>query len=459
MKILWWLGIVGLVFTAARTFAAGSERRLHLSQVEASSYLVNDWNRFQENYVPLYIGDDDPQTAWNDGIDGSPAGQWLRLHVSALPGTTRVRLQVRNGYQKNHKIYAANARLRDATLVLLPSGVKKDVELADLFGWQELTIDQPAGPVEAVELRVRSVYEGTKYDDLAISDVQVHVTSTAAENPAFEKARYEKILTWKQERLAAARLFKTNAAKTLPIAGQYAVSAGDKERPARKLPQCQETSCYLANEVEEARGNPAAAKHAAALDRAVKLARDGFKQMTPVKAVAQVKRPLPAVDGLCRPSLDFCEEDPCFQALPMPLNGQLAFLDAANVGILGVKGTPTADVALSKELPACKTRAGTTLAWAHQGPRGADGAPGRLEALLLYQCALTMGREGYFPASAVQLLVYDGEGKLQLSASQNYAALYEWRAGESGPLLARGWRMSGGSPDVKIEEAVMVARK
>src|SRR4051794_16192254 len=148
------------------------ERRLHLAQVEASSYLVNDWNKFQENYVPLYIGDDDPATAWNDGVDGSPVGQWLRMRVTALPGTTKVRLRVRNGYQKNAKIFAANARFRGATLVLLPSGVKKDVELADAQGWQDLTVEQPAGPLEAVELRVRSVYEGKKYDDLALSDAQ-----------------------------------------------------------------------------------------------------------------------------------------------------------------------------------------------------------------------------------------------------------------------------------------------
>jgi hypothetical protein len=37
------------------------ERRLHVANAEASSYLINDWNKFQENYLPLYVGDDDPQ--------------------------------------------------------------------------------------------------------------------------------------------------------------------------------------------------------------------------------------------------------------------------------------------------------------------------------------------------------------------------------------------------------------
>jgi hypothetical protein len=456
MKTAWWS--LGVLLLGSSASAEPVERRLHLSQVEASSYLINDWNRFQENYVPLYTGDDDPVTAWNDGVEGSPAGQWLRFHVSTLPGTTRVKLRVRNGYQKNQKIYAANARLRGATIVLLPSGVKKDVELTDAFGWQDLTVDQPAGPVEAVELRVRTIYAGTKYDDLAISDVQVHVTSTAAENPAYEKARFDKILAWKKERLAAAKLFKTTAAKVLPIAGQYAISADEQVRP-QKDNRCKERTCYVANELAFAKGSPGGVKHAAALDRAVKLAREGFKSMAPVKAVARVPRPVPAVDGLCKPSLDVCEEDPCFQALPMPLGGQLAFLDAAGVGVLSVKDTPPVAAALDKEVPACKTRAGTKLAWAQQGPRGADGGPGKLEALLLFECGLVMGREGYYPQSTIQLLVYDGEGHLEVSAGTNYAAIYEWRAGEAGPLVASGWHTSDGSADVKIAEAVTVARK
>jgi hypothetical protein len=46
------------------------ERRLHVAAAESSSYLINDWNKFQENYLPLYVGDDDPRTAWSLKTEG-----------------------------------------------------------------------------------------------------------------------------------------------------------------------------------------------------------------------------------------------------------------------------------------------------------------------------------------------------------------------------------------------------
>src|SRR5688572_1931840 len=66
--------------------AAGpaKERRLHVASAEASSFLVNDWNKFQENYLPLYVGDDDPKTAWSLKTEG--IGEWLRVHVTQMEG-------------------------------------------------------------------------------------------------------------------------------------------------------------------------------------------------------------------------------------------------------------------------------------------------------------------------------------------------------------------------------------
>src|SRR6188768_4426143 len=62
------------------------ERRLHVASAEASSYLVNDWDKFQENYLPLYVGDDDPKTAWSLKTEG--VGEWLRVHTTQMEGAT-----------------------------------------------------------------------------------------------------------------------------------------------------------------------------------------------------------------------------------------------------------------------------------------------------------------------------------------------------------------------------------
>src|SRR5688572_22276739 len=101
--------VLSLVFLAnwpAVAFAEPVERRLHVDQAAASSFLWNDWNRFQENYHPLYIGDDDPKTAWVEGIDGNGEGEWIRLAVSELEGATRVRLRLRSGYHKSKSLFA-----------------------------------------------------------------------------------------------------------------------------------------------------------------------------------------------------------------------------------------------------------------------------------------------------------------------------------------------------------------
>lgn len=166
------VGALALVL-AVGSAAAGEavERRLYTDTAEASSFLWGDWNRFIENYHPNYVGDDDAKTAWVEGSAGSGAGEWLRLQVTPLEGTTTVRLKIRNGYQKSKGLFAANARAKDVVVRLLPSKTELKATLTDKDGWQELTIAQPAGPMRAVELKVGSVYEGSKYKDLCISDV------------------------------------------------------------------------------------------------------------------------------------------------------------------------------------------------------------------------------------------------------------------------------------------------
>ena len=77
------------------------ERRLHPDRATASSFLWNDWNRFQENYHPLYLVDDDPKTAWVEGVAGHGDGEWVKVHTTRVAAVTKVRLRLRNGYHKS----------------------------------------------------------------------------------------------------------------------------------------------------------------------------------------------------------------------------------------------------------------------------------------------------------------------------------------------------------------------
>src|SRR5258706_8950762 len=113
------------------------ERRLFADQVSGSSFLWNDWNRFQENYLPLYVSDDDPKTAWTEGADSNGEGEWIRMQVTEMDGATKVRLRMRAGYQKSESLWKKNTRPKEATIKLLPGGQTTKVTLADQWGWQE----------------------------------------------------------------------------------------------------------------------------------------------------------------------------------------------------------------------------------------------------------------------------------------------------------------------------------
>src|SRR5262245_42939928 len=104
-----------------------TERRLHTDNVDASTFLWNDWNKFVENYHPNYIADDDAKTAWVEGAKNSGDGEWVRVNVTPLDNTTKVRLRIRNGYQKSKDLYKANARAKGITVRLLPSKLEKKV--------------------------------------------------------------------------------------------------------------------------------------------------------------------------------------------------------------------------------------------------------------------------------------------------------------------------------------------
>jgi len=314
-----------------------------------------------------------------------------------------------------------------------------------------------------VELRFgAAVYPGSKYDDLCISDVQLLVTATTPDNPAFEKGRLERILKWKAERLAAAKLFKTAAAKSLPVGPQYRVRV-DEERakpPGKDNPCKRDWLCRMREVLQESQKDPSAVQtHAAALGRALALVEKGLGGMAPVQAVARDKRKLPAVDGLCMPGINSCFDDGCYEAFPLPGAGQVAFLQTAGVGVLDVTDAPAlADVLAGKPTECRRRDVIKTWGWALRGKPGADGvAP--LETLYLASCGMVESREGYMEAFDAQLLVYDKQGKLELLVTPWDVAAVRWRAGPTGPLIAGGRRVTARGSSLTLDEAVSVAAK
>ncbi|MEO6951821.1 MAG: hypothetical protein ABI321_08400 [Polyangia bacterium] len=414
--------LVGLVLLVASSAiaapAAPVERRLHIGQAEASSFDRNDYNRFEENYLPLYVADDDATTAWTEGVPGDGTGQWLRVRFSSMKGATKIRLRIRNGYQKSHRLFAANERARKVTFTLLPGNTKTEKELTDTEGWQEVVLEQSSGVVAGVELKIGSVFPGKKYEDLCISDVQVFVTAETPDNPAFEKSVLDKVKKWKADRVDAAKAF-ARAAKDRPlsIASSYEVNRTDT--PAQSA-----SNHGFFSLVDRLDPKLLGAEERAAMTEAKAWLGKEAASFQPVSLGLGGRAKLPTVDGMCTPVLGSCEYDGCdapnapFDDMPLLTTDSFKLIEAKDRPALARLFDGTA----AKLWPACNSKDGAVLAWAVR-----QGDDRKTRALVVMRCAVVEGREGSYISSEAQLLVYDEKGKLRLSAGPKITTSYAWK--------------------------------
>jgi hypothetical protein len=441
--------LLTLLTATALAQSAPVERRLYADRVDASSFLWNDWNRFQENYHPNYVMDGDPSTAWVEGAATDGVGEWLRVPVSTLEGATTVRLRVRNGYQKSSNLFKANARAKQVDVKLLPSGVTASATLTDAEGWQELTFNQPAGKLDAIEVRVRSTYAGSKYKDLCISDLEVYATAATRDNPAAEKAKMDNMLTWKASRVAAAKMFATSTREQMPLAPAYRLEVA-KDRPAVGMECDRDPFCSSKLAIEALQRWPRT-DGLPNLDASLLVARTAyatrFAGWTPVQAVAKDTRPIPPIEGLAAAFLWNCFYEPAVYTydgsvsgtVELPVNGTLGLLRASTVGTFAVANPPGLDAVLDASAAGCKADGSkpTVAAWAQMAPANEAG-PASVKALLLAACGQVEDREGTTGVGAAQLLVYDDVGQLQLLVGPRYATAFSWKDG----MISEGWRVA-----------------
>lgn len=225
-------------FVAALTasFASAEFKRLHAERATASSFLESNWNKYQENYHPTYVLDDDPSTAWVEGVDGDGVGQSLTVKVSTLNKARAVRLVITPGYQKSKALFAANGTPTSIEVVVRDAQQKqtasKTIEVAPKWGSQ--TFELPlAGGLSEVTISIGAVKAGTKYRDTCISDLQLFVDSDVPYDKRVEDAKRAAMLAWKEERLAAAKDFGSLPA-TYPFVSTSWVANEHDELVARR---------------------------------------------------------------------------------------------------------------------------------------------------------------------------------------------------------------------------------
>jgi hypothetical protein len=428
--------------------SAPIERRLHSDNIDASSFLWNDWNKFVENYHPNYVADDDPATAWVEGAKGSGAGEWLRIQTTPLDHTTRVRLHVRNGYQKSKDLFKANARAKEVTLRLLPSNTEQRVTLADRDGWQDLVIDQPAGIVRTVELAITSVYEGTKYEDLCITDVQVFATSLTPDNPAFEKSKHQTLMDWRAGRLAAAKLFKAQKVQ-LPLYPAYEIATTDVQlRGGDDLAGMIESASKDAGFTKEWRAPLVLAAEAV----------NNFEVMPRAQVAPAVLDKLVAADGLQIARVrdigggsgGYYDEG----ALRLPMLDYVSTMFADQLRMLDVKDTTTISEFLAEQ-----ARCKSDITWVRRSQPKEQTGPAQVQAIVIGRCAKVPTREGSFNAHAIELYVYDPTGRLVLAIADGHIDGYRWTTDNGRPMLAGGRALLAQGKLIEAKKREAVAAK
>lgn len=462
-----------LLLLVSATAGADSaiERRMYSDQVTSSSFLWNDWNKFQENYHPAYAMDGDAATAWVEGAKGAGAGEWVRFAVTPLQGATSARLRIHNGYQKSASLYKANARIKQATVTLLPSGATQTVTLADSQDWQEIKVSQASGPIEAIQLKVDSVYAGSKYEDLCVSDVELYVTATTRDNPVAENARLGRLLSWKKARVDAAAAFKSATAGQMPVLPGYSLRTEKGELKFDDNSDVEPWGAAIATvrAMGTLSSDPALPAPTAAINTAVTALTSNFAGWTPVQVAPTDTRPIPTVDGMAASDLWNCYEGApvwgnsdtgeASGSMELPVTDKLGYLQASTIGTFAVQDNPSIADALEGKPTACSKAtndAPKVYAWASITP-AAGGAPARVNALLTVSCGMVEAREGFDRVSVPQLLVYDDAGRLNLLVGRSFATTFGWRTSGGGYAIADARRVDRWGSVIRASEAKAVA--
>lgn len=133
-----------------------------LAPVEDLSYTVDN----------LFDGKND--TAWNhDSQLTDPIGEWILLRLD--PAAPVERMDITNGYAKSSEIFFRNHRAKNVTITVRRSDGTSEIQsivLLDSQQPQPFEID-PGEPVTEIEIHIDSIYAGSRWDDLAVSEISL----------------------------------------------------------------------------------------------------------------------------------------------------------------------------------------------------------------------------------------------------------------------------------------------
>jgi hypothetical protein len=128
------------------------------------------------SYFPENVLDGNLDTGWSqDGSDSGidAVGSWLAFDLAAPTDVRQVSFI--NGYVKSDAVYEANARVRDI-VISDDAGHQSRATLDDDGATQVIDVDLPGAT--RVTITIESVYPGSKYPDVVLTEVRLRAAVT-----------------------------------------------------------------------------------------------------------------------------------------------------------------------------------------------------------------------------------------------------------------------------------------
>ena len=149
--------------------------------VKASSTLKNDKHI---NYLPKNVFEKERNNSWVEGAQGNGIGEWIELEKQYLcyegdeDGGRLGEICIVTGYANNEKLWKENSRVK--TLLMYVDGTPYAyLELEDTIQpqffnvWENDTFELKPSQEFKLKFEIVEVYEGTKYEDTAITYLDV----------------------------------------------------------------------------------------------------------------------------------------------------------------------------------------------------------------------------------------------------------------------------------------------
>jgi len=151
----------------------------HSIDVTASSYLAPQ-GKF--SYEPEHICNSDRINAWIEGVSGYGVGEFVEITHSYTVSDTDYGVDFRslcvvNGYAQTARKWAENSRVKELKLYLNGAFVDtlllEDTIQPQYFDLTGYKLRADSGAESVFRFEIASVYPGTKYDDTAITGIEI----------------------------------------------------------------------------------------------------------------------------------------------------------------------------------------------------------------------------------------------------------------------------------------------